>query len=193
MLTGEARKGDWAVFTDLIYVDFSSQQATVRHVTGPLGRVEAPIDTGSEVGLRSTVWTLAASYTAVRHPTATLDVFGGFRYTGIDASLNWQFAGPRDRLDRAGGVSRDVDLWDGIVGVRGRVRLGDSAWFVPYYVDVGAGSATLTWQGLLGVGYGFTWGDVALSFRNLYYDMDDDELLQNVRLTGPALSATFRF
>ena len=32
-------------------------------------------------------------------------------------------------------------MWDGIVGVRGAVGLGDSGdWFLPYYLDIGAGN-----------------------------------------------------
>jgi len=29
---------------------------------------------------------------------------------------------------------------------------GDSGWFVPFYLDVGTGPSTVTWQGLLGIG-----------------------------------------
>jgi hypothetical protein len=86
-----------------------------------------------------------------------------------------------------------MDLWDGIVGVRGSVWLGGINRSIPYYLDAGAGSSTLTWQGMLGVAYSFKWCDVALSYRYLYYDEGSDKFIQNMSFRGPALSATFRF
>jgi hypothetical protein len=42
-----------------------------------------------------------------------------------------------------------------------------SAWFVPYYLDVGAGDSYLTWQALAGIGYKFKWGETAAFWRYL--------------------------
>ena len=86
-----------------------------------------------------------------------------------------------------------MNLWDGIVGVKGRFWLGNSNWSVPYYLDVGTGSSNLTWQGMLGVAYSFKWGDVTCAYRNLYYEEKGDSLIQDLRFTGPILGATFRF
>jgi hypothetical protein len=93
----------------------------------------------------------------------------------------------------SGSISQRSDLWDAIVGVRGKIRLGESKWFVPYYLDVGSGSSTMTWQALLGVTYAFGWGDAILAYRNLSYDQGDNKLLQNFRFSGPALGVSFRF
>jgi hypothetical protein len=73
------------------------------------------------------------------------------------------------------------------------VRLGESRWYLPYYLDVGAGSSALTWQSFLGVAYAFKWGDAVLGYRRLYYDQSGDKLLQNFRFDGPSFGATFRF
>ena len=136
----------------------------------------------------------------VRTPRTTVDLIGGLRYFHIEASTDWQLAatitgpgGGGQTFPSAGTVSRESNLWDGIIGVRGRVRWGDTRWFSPYYFDVGGGSSVLTWQGLLGVGYGFKWGDMVLAYRTLFYDQGDDKLLQNFRFSGPTLGATFRF
>jgi hypothetical protein len=64
---------------------------------------------------------------------------------------------------------------------------------MPYYLDIGSGSSTLTWQGFLGVAYAFKWGDAVFGYRRLYYDQSDDKLLQNFRFSGPSLGASFRF
>ena len=202
MLAGEARKGRWGAFTDLIYLDFSGQKSAVKAVdflSVGRDRVTSQIDAGTQSSLKGTLWTLAGSYTAIDTPEWTLDAFAGFRYFDLQASTNWQLAlavnGPNTGVvfPASGSISQSETLWDGIVGVRGRIRLGSGNWSLPYYVDVGTGSSTVTWQGLIGVAYGFRWGDVVLAYRNLYYDQSGDKLVQNVRLGGPALGVTFRF
>ena len=128
-----------------------------------------------------------------------LDVFGGLRYFGLEASTDWQLTaavtgpGGGQTFPRAGSISEREDLWDGIVGVKGRVWLGRSNWSIPYYLDVGTGSSSLTWQGMLGVAYSYKWVGVTLAYRHLYYDQKDDKLIQDMRFSGPALGVTFRF
>jgi hypothetical protein len=189
MLAGEARKGKWAIFSDFIYLDFAGESSTVRSVGG----TPVTVNQSTSTGLKGLVWELAASYTVAQSPTATLDVLGGFRYLGVEASLQWQLAGPIGQLPQAGSHTQNVDLWDAIVGVRGRVKLGGGNWYVPYYLDAGAGSSVLTWQGMTGIGYAFRWGDVLLAYRHLYYDQKDDKLFQDFSFSGPALGVSFRF
>jgi len=50
-----------------------------------------------------------------------------------------------------------------------------------------------SWQGTAGIVYGFSWGGVRLVYRHFYYDQKDDKLLQDMRFSGPALGALFRF
>ena len=78
---------------------------------------------------------------------------------------------------RSGTVEKTENIWAGIVGAKGRIKLGQSDWFVPYYVDVGGGSSVFTWQGVVGVGYAFKWGGVQLDYRYLYYDQSGDKLV----------------
>ena len=60
MLTGEARKGDWSVLTDIIYIDFGDQRSHVRNVTGPGGRPLTALSRDITTSLSATLWTLAA-------------------------------------------------------------------------------------------------------------------------------------
>jgi len=205
MLTAEARKGDWSVLTDVVYLDVESTDAKVKSVTfaGPGGRVEisAGADLGTQVKLSGVLWELAGGYTVARGGNSSLDVLAGFRYLGIEAKTDWQLSGSiTDNVSggggafaRSGSVSKRVDLWDGIVGVRGTVGLGDSRWAIPYYLDVGTGDSALTWQGVAGIEYRYGWGDLQLMYRYTYYDMKGDKLLQNVSLGGPAIGVNFRF
>ena len=104
-----------------------------------------------------------------------LDVFGGLRYAGLEASTDWHLAvvvtgpGSGHAFPRTGSISeRNMSIWNGIIGVKGLVWLGSSNWSIPYY-DVGTGSG-LTWQGVLGIAYSFSWVDVKLVYRHLYFD-----------------------
>ena len=192
MVTGEVRKGDWSVFTDIIYIDFGDQRSRVRNITGPEGRPLSTLDRNASTSLSATVWTLAGARTLVHNPRGNLDLLAGFRYVGIDTELKLNIRGSEGVVDIARRSSRDLTEWDGIVGVRGQIRLGDGRWYMPYYLDIGTGSSNWTWQALLGVGYTFDWGDVNLSIRNLSYDFNGKNDM-DLRMTGPALGATFRW
>lgn len=196
MISGEARKGKWSVFTDVIYLDFGDEGSLVKSFGGtPIG---ATLDLGTQTNLEGGTWTLVGGYAAVQEPAVSLDVIGGFRYLNLKASTDWNLSAAihdpvhNETLATAGSISRSADLWNAIAGVRGRVKLGDSNWFMPYYADIGFGS-TNTWQAMAGLAYSWGWGDVGLTYRHLAYDMDDDNLLQDVEFSGPALGASFHF
>jgi len=193
MLAGEARRGDWAIISDLIYLDFSDESSSVTSVTGPGGAVQVPVNTDTSTGLKGLMWQLAASYSVARSKSATLEVLGGLRYLGVEASVQWQFAGGIGLLPQAGSHTETVDLWDAIVGVRGRATPGGGNWFVPYHLDAGSGSSRLTWQAMSGIGNSFRWGDALLAYRHLFYDQKGDELFHDFSFSGPALGASFRF
>jgi hypothetical protein len=199
MLAGEARKGKWSLFTDFIYLDFSAERSSVKSVDFAGTTVGTTIDAGTKTTLKGTVWTLGGGYAMVQTAGASLDVIGGIRYFGLQATTDWNLSatvvGPPGSLSfpSTGSVSADEDSWDAIIGARGRIRLGEGHWSVPYYLDAGTGSSSFTWQGLLGVAYSFAWGDVTLAYRYLYYDEKNSKLIQDLYFNGPALGATFRF
>jgi hypothetical protein len=199
MLSGEARKGRWSIVSDVVYLKFAGEKSNVRSVDFGGSRVDASATGSSQSSLKGFEWTLAGGYTVVQTPRASLDVIGGFRYFGIEARSDWQLnaavngPGGGQAFPASGSIARRADIWDAIVGVRGRLRWDESPWFVPYYLDAGVGSSRLTWQGLAGIGYGFKWGDLALAYRTLRYDQDDDKLFHDFRFSGTTLGATFRF
>ena len=198
MLSGEARKGPWAIFTDIIGLDFANQESSLKSVSGPDGTIHIPRDqnVNTETSLRGGVWTLAGSYTVARNDTATLDILAGARYLVIKTRVSWDLTstitGPGISVQSVGDHSNRGDLIDAIIGLRGRIRFGGD-WFVPYYLDFGTGESALTWQALAGIGYAFDWIDVLASYRSLNYDQSGDRLLQNIRFNGPAVAVTFHF
>jgi hypothetical protein len=186
----EARKGLWSVFTDVIYMDASNQSASVISLGGR--RINVDLNTGTNARLQTLLGTLALSRTLARTDTATLDAFAGVRYLGAQATANWSLSGSIGAFSRSGSVSQSADLWDGVAGIKGQVRLGrDSRWFVPYYLDAGTGAFT-TWQASAGIGYSFSWGDVVLNYRHMYLDVPGG-LLQDTTLSGPMLGVAFHW
>jgi hypothetical protein len=161
--------------------------------------LSSSLDAGTQSSLKGGLWSLAGSYAVVDGEIVTLDALGGFRYFSVRASSDWRLtttvSGPGGgrSFPSSGSISQGDDLWDGIIGVRGRIRLGRSNWSLPYYLDIGTGSSDFTWQGLAGIAYGWSWGSVQLVYRHLYYDQKNDKLLQDMRFSGPALGVQFRF
>jgi hypothetical protein len=199
LIAGEVRKDRWSVFTDLIYLEFADEKSSVESVDFGGSAVSSSLNVATSSSLRGTEWTLGVGYDVQAGPAVTLDVFGGVRYFDLTVSTNWQLSaditgpGGVQTFPRTGGISETLALWDGIIGIKGRIPLGGSHWSIPYYLDIGTGSSNWTWQGMLGIDYSFKWGGVTLAYRNLYYDQKDDKLLQDLRFTGPALGVTFRF
>lgn len=199
MLAGEARKGKWSIISDLIYLDFGSEESSVRAVNFGGATVATSLNSSTRSSLDGLAWLLAGGYTVVQTSSLSLDVLGGFRYLGIEGTSQWQLSGTvtgpggSQTFPASGSISKRTDLWDAIVGVRGRVRLKEGRWSVPYHLDVGTGSSSFTWQGLLGIAYAFEWGDATLGYRHLYYDQSGDKFVQNFRFSGPTLGASFRF
>lgn len=207
MINGQARYGRWLVATDVIYLDFGKQDSTVKSVdlnpgTGPINISTSNIDAGTQSSLSGWVWTAVGGYGLVMEPRWNLDLIGGFRLLSLDAQTDWQLAatvtgtgpgGASATFARTGSISASQSIWAGIIGAKGRAKLGESDWFVNYYVDVGGNSDTFTWQGAGGIGYAFRWGDVVLDYRYLYYSQSSGKLIDNVAFGGLALGVNFRF
>jgi hypothetical protein len=204
MLSGEARKGRWLIGTDFIYLDLSSDSSAVRSVdfdagAGPVNVSATGLDAGTSTRLEGAVWTLVGGYAAIQDARLALDVIGGVRYFGLETTTDWQLSSTvsapagAQSLARSGRVARSEDLWDAIIGVRGRVRPGQGAWFVPYHLDAGAGDSRLTWQGVLGLGHAFQWGEMVLAYRYLRYEQDEGKLIEKLSFGGLGLGANFRF
>jgi hypothetical protein len=84
--------------------------------------------------------------------------------------------------------------WDAIVGAKGRFTLDDAKrWFVPWYVDIGTGESSLTWQAMGGVGYAFSWGEIVGAWRYLDYDMKSGSRIESMNFNGPAIALAFRW
>lgn len=204
MLVFEARKSKWLVFSDITYMKLSDDTSSVRAINFNPGLPPNPISTtlnsGTHTDLYAAIWTVAGGYNLVQDPKLSLDLIAGARYLWLKATTNWQLtATVTDPIGgavfpRSGSITERGDVWDGIVGVKGRVKLGESSWFVPYYFDAGAGGSQITWQAQTGIGYAFRWGDLILGYRYLAWEQDDNnKTIQDLKLYGFGLGGLFRF
>jgi hypothetical protein len=194
-LNGEARNGRWGLAADLVFCDFEKTGSNVTSVGGTGGQTEVPVNSGTTTSLTGYMVSLTGNYSLAQRPEAKVDLLAGLRYTHIGTTLDWSFTTSVGSLPgRTGSVGQNVDLWDGIVGVRGNARFGGGGkWFVPYYLDAGTGTSKFTWQALTGVGYSFGWGDLLLVYRYLSFEQGAGHSLERLSFSGPALGATFRF
>jgi len=193
----EARNGRWGAFTDVLYVDLGNSKSATRDFT--VGGTPLPADASANVDfdLKGTVWTLAGVYRAVADPGLPVDVFAGARMLDVRQTLRWQLSGNVGSIPlagRAGDRETSLTNWDAIIGVKGRLALNaDKKWFVPYYLDVGAGESDSTWQAIAGVGYSFGWGDVVGAWRYLDYRMKSGKPIESLSFNGPAIAAVFHW
>lgn len=203
MITAEARYDRYSVITDLMYVDLGSSSSRVGSVNPaalPSNPISSTQNLSGDSSLQATIWTLGAGYTLASGNWGNVDVLGGFRLLALDARTNYSLAvdiaGPRGNgvaLSRNGRLSGNADIWNGIVGVRGRILVGDSGFFVPYYADVGTGDSNLTWQVFSGIGYQSGWAGVQLGYRYMSFDQGSGSLVEKLTMGGAYLAVNFTF
>lgn len=180
MLVAEARYGRFGLYLDGVYGDLGKTASRV------VGRA----DLSASTDLTMTMLTLAPSYRLVDSPTFNLDGLVGARIMWQNARTT--IALPAENLSVT--QSSNLQLVAGVAGVKGRWNIGSSNYFVPFYVDVGAGqTSSFTSQAYLGVGRTFEWGDVSLVAKNVYYQFKPNNTNVDLNMFGAAIAATFRF
>ena len=199
-LVAEARKGDFSIFTDFVYASLTNEASRIRDVNIGPDRfpIPAALNLNTETKIEGIEWTLVGGYTVAKSPGGNLDVIAGFRYFEPKATTDWNLTADFTLPDgmhtfgKTGSISARQNLFDGIVGVRGRIRAGEK-WFFPYYADIGGGTSKLTWQAYGGVGYALGSFDLALLYRHLSYEGKDDKLVQKFNMGGGALAFLYHF
>lgn len=197
MASFEARKGRWGAFTDFMYLDVGDSKSDARDFAIGSGPIPGTASADVNYDLKGLIWTIAGEYNLVSNPGATADVFVGARLADLEQDVRWTLTGELGGYPlpgRSGSSNVSRSNWDGIIGVKGRVRFGtEHRWFVPYYLDVGTGDSDLTWQAMTGLGYSWGWGDIVASWRYLDYDMGEGRPFEDITFNGPAVSVMFRW
>lgn len=181
MVTLEAHKGRLGLAADLVYSKISAQDSAIR----------GAIDLGSKTTVEQGIYTLGATYTLHNSSSAYVDVLAGVRVLDLRTSTAVNVQGTPLGLTK----SKSSTITDPIIGLKGRVQLGNSDYFVPFYIDVGGGSSNteVTSQQMIGVGRAFSWGDTTLGVKNLYYKQKTNNVTTDQSLYGVTLGVTFKF
>jgi hypothetical protein len=179
-LIGEVRKGRLGVVADVNYSDIEDDEAT----PGPLF---------SALTSRTKTWiaSMAGFYRLIEQDRAFLDGMAGLRYWSVDSSLKLG-AG----ILPAREISNKEEWVDPIIGLKGRMPLGASKFFISgalVFGGFGVGSDFM-WDGLLNLGYQWTaMFSTTIGYRYLDVDYDEDDFLYDVYQDGLVLGLSWRF
>ena len=203
MATADAQYGRFSLLTDIMYLSLGGTASHIRSVNffdRPRIPISSTVQASAGMNLQATIWTLAGGYTVLQGDWGNFDVIAGFRYLPINTRINYSLGltitGPRGNGATFGGngsVSGSLGIWNGIGGFRGRIRIRNTALFIPYYFDIGGGGSSPTWQISSGLGYHLPWGDVSLTYRYLTFDQSDSATVQKLAIRGPILAVNFTF
>lgn len=188
MLDGEVHYGRFGLMGNAMYAKLSSKGSK-----SYLKDQALTVDSNTSAWMG--IYTVAGTYTAYVDKSVYVDLLAGARFLNLNSKvrLDASVAGTPFTGDRT--LYSPVSATDGIGGLKGRARISDSNFYVPFYVDAGGGSsvAKFTSQQVLGVGYAFQYVDLSLVYSNLYYSMSNKQISSYFSMSGPALAATFRF
>jgi hypothetical protein len=193
----EARKSRFSLFLDVIYISLGKEKSNVIEA-GPSVPVNVALNSNTSTEIKGVTGALVAGYAVADGDGGRLDVIVGARYLGVKFTTNWQLTAnitdPNGDvvLTKTGSISKRADLWDGVIGVKGRGMLSEH-WFIPFYADIGTGSSSLTYQLDGGLAFTWGWGSTGLMYRYLHYDQKDDKFLQDLKFSGPELTLAFHF
>jgi hypothetical protein len=204
MVGGVARYDRFSVVTDLIYFNASltsneNRFSSVNLVPGPIDIPRSlQLDTGTR--LDTTIWSLAGGYTLLQGGWGNLDVVGGLRMLAVGSTSNLQFSANIFAPDRTIALSRTDTLninktyFNAIGGVTGRIKIPDSRFYLPFYLDAGGGALPLTWEAYGGIAYtAANWADVSVGYRYLAFESGRSTGVHNLSFGGVIIAANFRF
>ena len=180
MGTLEGRKGEWSWLADLLYLSMSLDNTA--DVATPAGGARVRAD----VGVDGWALGLAAGYSLSDTSKGRSDVIFGARYLDLETSLKFTAGTASKQVSETGGV------WDGVIGFRGRINTQGN-WYIPYYLDVGAGQSDLTWQVIAGAARQFNWGDLTFAYRHLEWELPSDIPIKEFSFSGPIIQAKWYF
>jgi len=181
MTTLGARKNKFSMLADVIYMDLSDTQSRKGEFLG------YPVTGKYTVSLNSWVLNLIGGYNLVDSGKDVFDIAAGARYLDLEVESILKV---NDLKRKVGG---DNQLWDGVVGFKGRHYYPDGYYF-NYYADVGGGDSKLTWQGVANFAYDYKKFTGIIGYRYLKWDFGHGaDVLDDMVIHGPYVSAKWSF
>jgi len=186
-----AQKGKIKLHTDIIYLDIEDSDKGL--YTIPIGP-HHQLTGGDKLEVEIESWIVQpmAGYTIYETPVYTIDLGAGVRYLWLEVDMDLKTtSGPL--AGRKVKTSESGHNWDGIVSIKGDVKLSDK-WGAGIYFDGGSGDSDYTWQGVAGVNYKFDNFTGFFGYRHLKWEFDDnDDPLEDLKISGPYAGARFNF
>ena len=189
LMAAEIRYENFSLITDLVHMDIGADSSRLRSVDVrglPSNPLSTSTNSNADTNLKALIITMAGGYTAA--------YFGAELRT--DYALSADITGPGGHgvaLARNGRLSGSQDIWNGIIGIRGRLRLGEGGFFLPYYLDLGTGDSSLTSLMFGGIGYQTGSVGVHLGYRYLSFDQKGSSLVQDLSMQGAYLALNYSF
>jgi len=183
MLLVDAKRGRHGVFADFMYTDVQSDEELI----------PSPIDLTLRSVTKTTIFSLAYQYEIFNQDQAVIDLMLGARYWDIDSELSF---GGGSGLLAGRKVTHDESWIDPMLGVKGRMPLGGSK----FYIQGGAGlggfgvGSDLFYEFSGAIGYQWTPAiGTAVGYRMFDVDYDDDGFVYDARQQGWQLGLTWAF
>ena len=169
----EAGKGDWTVFTDYLYSQYTADNINIS---------SSPIQGNSELTVH--LVELGVAYRVLEDFWYRFELLGGVRYMFVENKFD-------SYSENLGTLSAKDSLWDGFGGIRLTGFLNDSI-SATVRADVGGGSSDLVWNVAALVDWKFKhWGSVYAGYRVLDYTVSNDALGLNLQAKGPVIGLSF--
>ena len=176
-IRGTVQKGRFFGAADMLYLDMSTSQ---RHKGEFLGQ---PITGKLELGVKSWVLNFIGGYELIDNEKRKFGITAGARYLDLTLDTTVKLQDLKRKESRGG------DVWDAIVGFRGRHNYSDGHYF-NYYADVGGGESKLTWQAMVNFAYDYKKFTGIIGYRYLKWNFKNDSAaLDDMRVHGPYLGA----
>lgn len=180
MVVAQLNRGRLGLSVDAMYGELGDTSSTVVR--------QASLSSSTSTTL--SIVTVAPTYRIYESAAISLDGLAGVRF--LQQSMRSTITSPQ----LAGPVTlkSSQSVTDAVVGLKGAWRLGASDYYVPFYLDVGAGEmSSFTSQAYIGLGRSFKWGDLSVVVKNVHYQFNQSRNTLDLNLLGLAVGATFRF
>ena len=183
MLIFNARRGRHGLYADIFYADIRAEEELI----------PPPVDLKLRIQAESTLATLAYQYEFFRHDGASAELLAGARYWQVDNLL--RFGGGSGLL--AGRRISSSESWtDPLLGIRGRMPLGESRFYLTGGGAVGGfGVGSDSFYELSGA-IGYRWSDAiatAVGYRRYEVDYRDSGFSYDVTQQGWQFGLTWAF
>jgi hypothetical protein len=199
----EARKSEWSLLADVVYLNVGDDGGGRVPVTTESGAT-LPLKVDVGVKVKGWVLSLLGGYNVYDTERASVDVIAGARY--LDLTLDFDLGLQSQRFGRPIDTHASEGVWDAVAGVRGQGSDQPARELVPalppghrhraiepHLAGGRRQAAGGRRQAAGGVGYRFNWGDVNLVYRHMKWDFSSGTAIDDMSFSGPLLAAKFRF